>query len=114
MNLGSLDARLKIPPFAQSDLAARRVILAAIGGTSTGGTIGINIPPTGCFISWVADTDCFIHWGNSSNQIAASSSVSMYMPTGVVFDFWHTTFDNYFQAIQKTAAGKLYYWRSSP
>jgi hypothetical protein len=110
---GEYEARLKVPPYNQTDNTFRRVIRQTIGAAATGGTIA-NIPDGGCFFSWLADVDCYIHWGTSSVQISADPATSIFFPAGVVWDFWHVPLDNYFNKIQKTTGGNLYYWRSSP
>lgn len=110
---GEFEARLKVPPYNQTDTQFRRVLQTTIGAAAVGAQIA-NIPEGGCFFSWLCDTDCYIHWGTFTNQISASAASSIFFPAGVVWDFWHMPLDNYYNVIQKTAGGKLYYWRSSP
>lgn len=114
MALGQVEGLLKCPPYAQSGDANRRVTQLAISGAAAGLVLAApTITPTGNYVSWISDTDCYVNWGNSASQIFATSSISVFMPAGVVWDFWHTPKDDWVSVIQKTAGGKLYFWRSN-
>jgi hypothetical protein len=94
----------------------------AIGGAAVsdnvlnGGTFDA-IYKTGVWITWVSDTDCYLHFqpsGQASTLTNASATNSLFLPAGVMVDFFHRpNHDDIVVVIQKTAAGRLYRWQSS-
>ena len=120
---------LKVPPHAAGDTVAntaqQAVRVTAFTGASAVDQIlfGWNTAVTtlsrvtGVWVTWIADADCYIHFESvliSSGQ-NASATVSLYLPAGVAFDFFHMPKrDDNVRVIQKLAGGNLYRWQSSP
>lgn len=72
--------------------------------------------PMGCYITWIAETDCYLHFYGTDEAPGTPSSVnSLFLPAGVYVDWWHRAkLESKVTVVQKTAAGNLYRWPSSP
>lgn len=118
-----IEALLKRPPHNTSDNnpGVSWIRRTVIGPTSSSADFILNggdsaVPPTGCYVTWIADTDCYLHMQSSSIAgFAASASTSQFLPAGVFVDWWHKPLiDDRVVVIQKSASGILYRWMSSP
>lgn len=118
-----IEALLKRPPHFAADVlpGISPIRRTAIGGASSAADFILNggdaaVPPTGCYVTWIADTDCYLHMQSSTIAgFAATAASSMFLPAGVFVDWWHKPlFDDRVVVIQKTAGGFLYRWMSSP
>jgi len=114
--LGQGAAIAKRPPHAsgstETDGSADPIAIeptVAVTAVSTAAALVLSggIPIGGCWVTFVADTDCFIHFGPSSSLPAASSTVSWPLAAGVEKDYWCNEKDQYFRVIRKTADGIL-------
>jgi hypothetical protein len=121
MNFGDLEARIKLPPRRASGTATQqRTVIDTVSGVSLTANVfpgfsGVTIPVLGCYVSWLADTDVYIHWDPIGDTAAASSTISVFLPAGVVWDLWHTpNCNDSFSVIQKTAGGHIARWKSAP
>jgi hypothetical protein len=121
--LGGPESLLKLPPRNRlSGIADRtNMFVSAIASSTTNYpclTDANSIIITGCYITWIADTDCYINWydgrAGSGDTSSAASGTSMFLPAGVMVDFWHRPQDNSFSVIQKTASGFIDRWLSNP
>lgn len=70
-------------------------------------TIPTGIPMGGCWMTFVVDSDCYIHFGPNTSITAASASVSWPWFAGVEYNRWISEKDAYFRIIRKTADGIL-------
>ena len=117
MSASAFDAVNKRPPHAASS-DALQVYSTSFTGTGTAAalclpTAGLGIPGTGCFITWVADADCYIHFGATST-LAAATSAAFLLPANTPTDFFHQpNADDFFSVVQKTTAGTLKRYRSN-
>jgi hypothetical protein len=109
----TLEALHKRPPHVGAD--GMEVLNTAFTGTGTAGALCLTaMPDGGCYISWIADADCYIVFGSVAGMAVATSTNGFYLPAGVAMDFWHQRkMDDFFSVVQKTAAGTLKRYRSN-
>jgi hypothetical protein len=116
--LAEQSALLRLPPYANGTLERTQIFRTAIGAASAsanvlGASAFAPLTPTGAYVSWIADTDCYVAWANGSGP-AVTAINAMFMPAGVLFEFWHRPIDNVVSVIQKTTGGSLFHWLSNP
>lgn len=102
-----------IPPHASGDTGTgNQILTTAFGAAATAATLSTpSLGGTGGYITWIADADCYVIWGNST--MGAADSGGLYLPAGVFVNYFHRPMvDDYFSVIQKTAGGNLKRWRS--
>jgi hypothetical protein len=113
--LGQSEAIQKRPPRGNGTGERGEVFATAFTGASTTAAVlpGTGIPAlVGCFVTFVADADCYIRFGTSA--VAAATTSDWLLPANVERDFWcNPTEDTNFSVIQKTAAGTLKRFRSN-
>jgi len=111
---------MKRPPHGATSGDEFEVYSTTVSAVTTAATLCTSaapgrssIPiPIGCFITWIADTDCYIRVGTAG--VAAATSADYYMPAGVAFEWYHlSSTDTHFTVIQKTAGGTLKRYRSN-
>lgn len=115
---GQLEAILKAPPGINGNrvfsTTTSAVATASAVITTATGSDPAFIPATGCFITWICDADCYIKVGDSASM-AVATSADWFLPAGVEKEYWHFgQTQSYFSVLQKTAAGTLKRYRSSP
>ncbi len=113
---GQAAAILKRPPHGASSGDAFEVYTTAFTGSSSASTAVLpsngGLPSGGCFVTWIADADCYVRVGKGT--VAAATSGDWFLPAGVQVDWWHNdTEDLNFTVIQKTSAGNLKRYRSN-
>lgn len=116
-----LETILKIAPHRQGTsfpASARATTYSGVSAADAvvnGGVFETKFP-TGAWITWIAETDCYLHfYGTDETPVAASASNSIFLPGGVFVDWWHRPkLESLVNVIQKTAGGNLYRWPSSP
>lgn len=99
---------------------ATTVVAAATQIAILNDTLGVvNIPEGGVFISWMSDTDCYLHFAAAfafgGGLASASPTNSLFLPAGVMLTFFHRRgFESRGSVIRKTADGTLMHWMSQP
>ena len=115
---------LKIPPHRATDTSEagtpHTVRATTISGTASNDNV-LNggpsaFPKLGCWVTFISDTDCYIHFGSSvTGTPVATAASSCFLPAGVYVDWWCMPGrDDSLSVIQKTAGGTLQRWQSSP
>jgi len=89
------------------------VVAVGVASTAAALVLALGMPMGGTYVSFVADTDCYIHFGPTSGIVAASSTNSWLFTAGQQYEYFISEFDQYFRVIRKTADGTLRIQRSS-
>lgn len=121
--LGQSGAIAKRPPQALNSLRPMMVFKTAIGAVSAGDETlptasgGTGIPFGGCWVSFTASVDCWIHFyrRDATVFVEASSANSYPLMAGVEYNWWcNDTEDFYFRIVRAGAAdGLLTRYRSN-
>jgi hypothetical protein len=114
--LGQAGAIAKKPPHAAGSGDITQVETAvAVTAVSTAAALVLasGVPMTGTWVTFVSDTDCFIHWGPNASIAAASSTASWPLVAGQQYEYFISEADQYFRVIRKTSDGTLKIHRSS-
>jgi hypothetical protein len=91
----------------------------SVTSVSTGATTTLpsGIPIGGCWVTFVCDVDCYIHFASglpsTGGNPSASASVSWPLFAGVAEHFWITDKEATFRVIRKSADGVLKRYRSN-
>lgn len=113
--LGQTEAINKAPPHGNGTGDPTATFVTAVVTASSVATAvlgGATIPDTGAFITWIADTDCYIRFGNAS--VGAATVNDWYLPAGVEKDYRHHPVDDtHFTVIRRTADGTVRRARSN-
>ena len=117
-NPWAAEAILKIGPRANGDTLAGNTATnrSAIGAASAASDVFVGAAnPMGSWCTFISTTDCFIHFGPSgASDIAASASVSTFLPAGTFFECWvMPRVNDRVVVIRSTADGFLYRWQSN-
>lgn len=122
--LGGPESLLRLPPRNRvaTLIKGSETFVTTVTGSSQNASVLTNadaIPPTGCFVTWIFETDVYFNVydgraGSGDTPVAASAANSPLVPAGVYNDWWHPQEANSFSVIQKTTGGNVYRWRSNP
>jgi hypothetical protein len=112
---GFNEAIMKRPPHASTDATADGVQAAQRHTSFTAANafddvLNFAVPATGCWITWVATADCWLHFysSNAATPIAASPTVSKFLIAGAELDYFHIPRrDDKVAVIRSTADGVL-------
>lgn len=117
-NPWAFEATQKRFPRATSDtlIVGPNVRRSAIGVASAADAI-INgtLPELGCWVTMIADVDCYVHVQSSTvADIAASATVSFLLPANTPIEGWAAPkYDDRVVFIRRTIDGNLYRFMSN-
>lgn len=115
--LGQSGAIAKRPPHVGGPFNVYKTPITAAAGTAWTLFDGSSIPFGGCWVTFTASVDCYIHFYNADDTSVTtpSAAVSWPMMAGVEYDWWcNDKQDNAFRVIRAgTEDGVLSRYRSN-